>query len=163
MLPNPPGAPGGRLGRSRSPCSRSRSLVWPFPAPLGVIVNGALVGSRVALIALGIALVYRANRVINFAAGDLGQLPASLAVLLVLSLGLELRRSAPSSAWSRRSSLGVLVETLIIRRFYKSPRLIVTVATIGVAQVLTGAALFLPDLVRRPHDRRPAPGPAVRR
>ena len=42
--------------------------------------------------------------------------------------------------------LGVLVETLIIRRFYHSPRLIVTVATIGVAQVLTGAALFLPDL-----------------
>ena len=50
-------------------------LVWPFPAPLGVIVNGALVGGRVALIALGIALVYRANRVINFAAGDLGQSP----------------------------------------------------------------------------------------
>src|ERR1700704_3358638 len=61
--------------------------VWPFPAPLGVIVNGALVGSRVALIALGIALVYRANRVINFAAGDLGQPPATLAVLLVLSWG----------------------------------------------------------------------------
>ena len=78
-------------------------LVWPFPAPVGVIVNGALVGGRVALIALGIALVYRANRVINFAAGDLGQLPASLAVLLVLSLGLELRRSARCSASSRRS------------------------------------------------------------
>src|SRR4030088_731501 len=62
-------------------------LVWPIPAPIGVVVNGALVGGRVALIALGIALVYRANRVINFAAGDLGQLPASLAVLLVLSWG----------------------------------------------------------------------------
>ena len=37
------------------------------------------------------------------------------------------------------------METLIIRRFYHSPRLIVTVATIGVSQVLTGAALFLPN------------------
>ena len=24
------------------------TLVWPFPAPIGVIVNGALVGGRVA-------------------------------------------------------------------------------------------------------------------
>jgi branched-chain amino acid transport system permease protein len=120
-------------------------LVWPIPAPLGVIVNGALVGSRVALIALGIALVYRANRVINFAAGDLGQLPATLAVLLVLSWGWNYVASAVIGLVAA-ILVGVLVETLIIRRFYKSPRLIVTVATIGVAQVLTGAALFLPDL-----------------
>jgi branched-chain amino acid transport system permease protein len=118
-------------------------LVWPFPAPIGVIVNGALVGGRVALIALGIALVYRANRVINFAAGDLGQLPASLAVLLVLSLGWNYWLSSVLGLVAA-IVLGVLVETLIIRRFYSSPRLIVTVATIGVAQVLTGAALFLP-------------------
>ena len=52
--------------------------------------------------------------------------------------------------------LGVLVETLIIRRFYHSPRLIVTVATIGVAQVLTGAALFLPNLFGDLHSSSPA-------
>ena len=77
--------------------------MWPFPAPLGVIVNGALVGGRVALIALGIALVYRANRVINFAAGDLGQVPATLAVLLVRQPRLELRARARSSGSSPRS------------------------------------------------------------
>ncbi len=120
------------------------TLVWPFPAPVGVIVNGALVGGRVALIALGIALVYRANRVINFAAGDLGQVPATLAVLLVVSLGWNYVLSAVLGLIAA-VVLGVLVETLIIRRFYHSPRLIVTVATIGVSQVLTGAALFLPS------------------
>ena len=134
-------------------------LVWPFPAPLGVIVNGALVGGRVALIALGIALVYRANRVINFAAGDLGQVPATLAVLLVLSLGWNYLLSAVLGL-AAAIVLGVLVETLIIRRFYHSPRLIVTVATIGVAQVLTGAALFLPtwfgDLHADPASTRPS-------
>src|SRR5262249_20230266 len=118
--------------------------VWPFPAPLGVIINGALLGSRVALIALGIALVYRANRVINFAAGDLGQLPATLAVLLVL--GWRWTYSA-SAAMGLVASvlLGFLVEPLITRRFYKSPRLIVTVATIGLAQLLTAIALFMPS------------------
>jgi branched-chain amino acid transport system permease protein len=118
--------------------------VWPFPAPLGVIVNGALVGSRVALIALGIALVYRANRVINFAAGDLGQLPATLAVLLVLSWGWNFYVSAGVGLVAA-ILVGFLVERLIIRRFYKSPRLVVTVATIGIAQLLTAVALFMPD------------------
>ena len=51
-------------------------LVWPFPAPLGVVIGGLLVGGRIALIALGFALVYRASRVVNFAQGDLGQVPA---------------------------------------------------------------------------------------
>ena len=104
-----------RVGHPARRRSRSRSLVWPFPAPLGVIVNGALVGGRIALIALGIALVYRANRVINFAAADLGAAPGTLAVLLVLSLGWNYwlerghrprRRDRRSACSSRRSSSG---------------------------------------------------------
>ena len=114
-----------------------------FPAPLGVVVNGALFGSRIALIALGIALIYRANRIINFAQGDLGAVPATLAVMLVVAwnwnywIGLVAGLAAALV-------LGVLVETLIIRRFFSAPRLVLTVATIGLAQLLAGAGLFLP-------------------
>jgi hypothetical protein len=61
-------------------------LVWPIP-PARSHRQRRAGREPGALIALGIALVYRANRVINFAAGDLGQLPATLAVLLVLSWG----------------------------------------------------------------------------
>ncbi len=119
-------------------------LVWPIPAPLGVIVNGVLVGGRVALIALGIALVYRANRVVNFAQGDLGAVPASLAVLLIVSTGLNYILGF-TIGLATAIVLGVLVETLIIRRFFRAPRLILTVATIGLAQVLVAAGLFLPS------------------
>ncbi len=118
-------------------------LVWPIPAPLGVIINGMLVGGRIALIALGIALVYRANRVVNFAQGDLGAVPASLAVLLIASAGLNYFL-AFTVGLAAAVLLGVIVETLIIRRFFRAPRLILTVATIGLAQVLVGAGLFLP-------------------
>jgi branched-chain amino acid transport system permease protein len=114
-----------------------------FPAPTGVVLNGALVGGRIALIALGIALVYRANRIVNFAQGDLGALPATLGVMLVVSWGW--------SYWFGLAAglvaavvLGVLVEGLIIRRFFTSPRLVLTVATIGLSQLLAGAGLFLP-------------------
>lgn len=48
-------------------------------------------------------------------------------------------------------SLGGLVEVLIIRRFFRAPRLILTVATIGLAQILTGLALLHPGSLR--HER----------
>src|SRR5829696_7499251 len=114
-----------------------------FPAPFGVVLNGALVGGRVALIALGIALVYRANRIVNFAQGDLGAVPASLAVMLVLSWGLNYWLGFVIGL-AAALLLGLLVETLIIARFFRAPRLVLTVATIGIAQLLTGAGLLLP-------------------
>jgi branched-chain amino acid transport system permease protein len=114
-----------------------------FPAPMGVVLNGALVGGRIALIALGIVLVYRANRVVNFAQGDLGGVPATLGVMLVVSwgwsywLGLTVGLVAAVV-------LGVLIEMLVIRRFATAPRLVLTVATLGISQLLIGAALLLP-------------------
>jgi branched-chain amino acid transport system permease protein len=114
-----------------------------FPAPKGIVLNGALVGGRIALIALGIALIYRANRIVNFAQGDLGAVPAVLGVMLVVAWGW--------SYWfgliiglAASILLGVLVESLIIRRFFNAPRLVLTVATIGLAQLLAAAGLFLP-------------------
>lgn len=114
-----------------------------FPAPSGIILNGALVGGRIALIALGIALIYRANRIVSFAQGDLGALPAVLSVMLVVAWGWSYWVGLAVGLLSA-VVLGVLVETLIIRRFFTAPRLVLTVATIGLAQILAGAALFLP-------------------
>jgi hypothetical protein len=54
--------------------------------PSGVILLGAVVGGLYAMIALGVALVYRANRFINFAQGDMGGAPAALTVLLISTL-----------------------------------------------------------------------------
>ena len=50
-----------------------------LPVPLGTFVAGALAGLVGSLAAVGLALVWRASRVINFAAGDLGIVPATLA------------------------------------------------------------------------------------
>jgi branched-chain amino acid transport system permease protein len=118
--------------------------VEPFPAPNGVILDGALGGGRIALIALGIALIYRANRIVNFAQGDLGQVPATLGALLVITLGVNYF-VALTTGLVAAIVLGVVVETLIIRRFFRAPRLILTVATIGLSQVLIGAGLFLAE------------------
>jgi branched-chain amino acid transport system permease protein len=118
-------------------------VLWP--APTGVLVKGVVIGGLTALISFGIALVYRSNRIVNFAQGDLGTVPTMGAVLLIVgpgvpyfvSLGLGLVVAA---------LLGALVEFLIIRRFAHAPRLILTVATLGVAQIFAALALGLPSL-----------------
>src|SRR5206468_3355831 len=116
-------------------------LLWGPPA--GIVMQGALLGGLSALLALGLALVYRANRILNFAQGDLGAAPASLAVLLVVTSGASWL-VAFATGIAAAVLLGAVVEFLVIRRFFRSPRLILSVATIGLTQVLAGVGLLLP-------------------
>jgi hypothetical protein len=60
----------------------------PNGLPLGVIVLGIVLGSLEALTALGLVLIYRAARVVNFAQADIGGLAAGVAVVAVASQGL---------------------------------------------------------------------------
>lgn len=128
-------------------------LTWPavligvqqilFPAPAGSLLAGVVLGLVTSLVALGMYLVYRANRVLNFAAGELGLLPAVFSMLLIVESGLSWYFSF-FLGFLGSIVLGVAAEFLIIRRFFDAPRLVVTVATIGAAQLLGVAALFLP-------------------
>jgi branched-chain amino acid transport system permease protein len=116
-----------------------------FPLPPGQWMFGLVLGAIGSLVALGMALVYRANKVLNFAQAELGTAPAVLVVGLVtvwrwpwgwsVLLGL-----------AAALVLGAVVELAIIRRFTRAPRLILTVATIGLSQLLTFASILLPRL-----------------
>ena len=114
--------------------------VWPVK--LGVMVRGGTIGLLTALIAIGMALVYRANRVINFAQADLGYIPGLLGVMMVAVSGINYFVGFIAGLASA-IVLGALVELVIIRRFFRSARLILTVATIGLSQLLAALALFL--------------------
>src|SRR5918994_6882593 len=107
-----------------SAISAMRAPTRPPPTTTpGVVVGGGLVGARIALIALGIALVYRANRIVNFAQGDLGAVPATLGVMLVVAWNWNYW-TALIVGLVAALVLGVLVESLIIRRFFTAPRLV---------------------------------------
>ena len=60
-----------------------------FPVSAGILVSGFVSGCVAALMAAGLSLVWRANRVVNFAQGDLGVAPATLGVLLVSLSGVS--------------------------------------------------------------------------
>jgi branched-chain amino acid transport system permease protein len=116
--------------------------LW-WPAPIGVLVQGVVIGGLTALIAFGIALIYRANRIINFAAGDLGGVSASLAVLLIVGPGIPYFLAFPIGVASA-VVVGAVVEFLVIRPFFKAPRLILTVVTIGLSLLFAAFGQLLP-------------------
>ena len=117
-------------------------VVWR-DVPWGVTLGGAELGLLSAMIAVGLALTYRANRIINFAQADLGIVPSLLALLLILAKGWSVWLALPLGLLAS-GVLGALVELVFVRRFFAAPRLILTVATIGIAQILVAVSLFMP-------------------
>ncbi|MDQ3945747.1 MAG: branched-chain amino acid ABC transporter permease, partial [Actinomycetota bacterium] len=114
-------------------------------APPGVLVLGCVLGAVTGLLAVGLVLVYRTTRVVNFAYGAMGGLPASIGIELYLAKGLPWPVAALIAVVAG-ILIGVAVERIVIRRFANASRLVLTVATIGLAQVLGGAEMLVPTL-----------------
>ncbi|MFP3901874.1 MAG: ABC transporter permease [Acidimicrobiia bacterium] len=117
----------------------------PRGIPGGIVVLGAVFGSLYALNAMGLVLVYRANRVINFAQAEFGSVAAVLAIVFVVHWRWNFFL-AVACGLAMAGVMGALVESTIIRRFRTAPRLILAVATIALAQVLAGIAIVIPLL-----------------
>lgn len=114
-----------------------------FPTGRGAWALGLVSGLLTALVALGLALVYRANRIINFAQADLGTLPTMVAVGIISVSGLPWALGV-GAGLAAALVLGGLVELAIVRRFWRAPRLLLTVATIGLSQLLIVCGTLLP-------------------
>jgi ABC-type branched-subunit amino acid transport system ATPase component/ABC-type branched-subunit amino acid transport system permease subunit len=125
-----------------------------YPVPISSLVVGLFTGSLSALIAIGLVLVYRANRIVNFAQGELGGLAAVLAASLIVGPKWGFF-PAMLVGFGTALALGAVIEILIVRRFAKAPRLLLTVATIGIGQLLSFATLGLPRLFD--YDTAPQP------
>jgi branched-chain amino acid transport system permease protein len=119
-------------------------LIW-FPVEIGAWTLGVVIGLLTALVALGLALIYRANRILNFAQGDLGTVPTTLVVGLVAVTGVPYLVGVVAGL-AAAIVLGVVVELAIIRRFFRAPRLLLTVATIGLSQLLIVCGILMPRL-----------------
>jgi branched-chain amino acid transport system permease protein len=121
----------------------------PGAVPSGVVAQGAVFGATYGLLALGLVLTYQATRIVNFAHGAVGSLAGALGVSLYFG---------PGWPWWACIAAGVLVgglagaliDLLVIRRFASASRLTLTVATIGLAQLLGGISLLLPGWLDSP-------------
>jgi branched-chain amino acid transport system permease protein len=118
---------------------------------LPVLAQGVVQGLLYALFAVGLVLVYRASRVINFAHGGLSVLSYVLFYALAVSLHVSYWLALPAAVIAGGAA-GALVEVIFVRRFFRSARLIVAVVTIGLAQLLGGIAGSIPSWIGHNDD-----------
>jgi branched-chain amino acid transport system permease protein len=107
------------------------------------IVNGFALGALYGIIGVALVLIYRTTRVINFAAAALGAVPAITGLMMVTNKGVSYLVALPVAAVGG-FLIGGLTDILVMRRFARAPRLIVTVVTIGVAQSFSALGFFIP-------------------
>jgi ABC-type branched-subunit amino acid transport system permease subunit len=124
-------------------------------APNFVLLQGVIIGLGYGLLAVGLVLIYRTNRVLNFAQGQVGVIAAVFLVKLTADFKFEYWFALVLSI-SLAAAVGALSE-LVLRRLFNRPRVLVMVATIGLSQVLL-ALTALPFI--RPHNLyKPVPVP----
>jgi ABC-type branched-subunit amino acid transport system permease subunit len=102
--------------------------------PSFVLVQGVITGLGYGLLAMGLVLIYKTNRVLNFAQGQLGVVAAVFMVKCYYDFGLNYWFGLFLSL-ALAGAAGALSE-LLLRRLFNRPRVLVMVATIGLSQVL---------------------------
>ncbi len=116
-----------------------------------VLLEGVVVGLNYGLLALGLVLVYRTNRVLNFAQGQLGVVAAVFLVKCFADFHFNYWFSLVL-ALALAAVMGGLSE-VVLRRLFNRPRVLVMVATIGLSQVLlvfTALPFILPKNLSAP-------------
>lgn len=119
--------------------------------PPAIILEGAILGLNYGLLAVGLVLIYRTTRVLNFAQGQLGAVAAVFVVKCYYDFGLNYW-FALSLGLALAAAAGALSE-LLLRRLTGRPRVTVMVATIGLSQVLflfTALPFIRPKQIYRP-------------
>ena len=122
-------------------------LFLPQRLPVGVILLGGVDGALYGLTALGLVLIYRSQRIINFAQAEVGAMSVSVAVVLVSIEHVEYF-IALVAGLAAALITGAIVHFVIEARFKNSSRMVLTVATLGIAQLIGAAEVGFPTLVQ---------------
>ncbi len=105
-------------------------------------VTGLLAGGPIALMALGLVLIFKSSYIFNFAQGQLLLMGALITWWLSVEQGLPLALSI-GLALLLSALLGLAIERLALRPMTGQPLLSIILMTLGLSQVLQGLALLL--------------------
>ena len=113
------------------------------------IINGLVLGSVYALVALGYTMVYGILELINFAHGEIVMIGAMVALAVVNSLtgstlpGLVIVLVALLAAMATCMLLGFTIERVAYRPLRHAPRLAPLITAIGISIVLQQVAVLI--------------------
>lgn len=121
--------------------------VGSFQIPVAVLFLGLLIGLTYGLLAVGLVIVFRTNRIINFAHGEIGAFAGAAVGTMVLK-GHVPYWLAFAAGIALGALTGGVVEVIVVRRLRRAPRVMSIVATLGVATVLFGLEFFINPTAR---------------
>ena len=101
--------------------------------PTSILFQGLVLGVLGALTATGLVLVYRVNRIVNFAQAAIGAAGSVWAVFMTRYNPRFPFVITVLTALVLSAAIGALIELVFGRRFAKSPRLVLTVISIVAA------------------------------
>jgi branched-chain amino acid transport system permease protein len=107
-------------------------MTWRIALQLAL--SGLSVGSIYAIVALSLAIPFKASRVLNFAQGDLVTLGAYIALVLS-SYGLPYPLLVPATLVIA-AGFGVLIERLFIRPIVGAPEFTLVIATFAIGLII---------------------------
>jgi branched-chain amino acid transport system permease protein len=101
---------------------------------LQLALSGLSVGSIYAIVALALAIPFKASRVLNFAQGELVTLGAYIALVLT-SYGLPYAAMVPATLLVA-AAFGILIERLFIRPIVGAPEFTLVIATFAIGLII---------------------------
>ena len=115
------------------------------------LINGLVLGSVYALVALGYTMVYGILELINFAHGEITMMGAMVALAVIGALGLAvpgmpgviLLAAGLLVAIPVCMALGLLIERVAYRPLRNAPRLAPLITAIGVSIILQNVAMLI--------------------
>jgi branched-chain amino acid transport system permease protein len=101
---------------------------------LQLVLSGLSVGSIYAIVALALAIPFKASRVLNFAQGELVTLGAYIGLVLT-SYGLPYAAMVPATLLVA-AAFGILIERLFIRPIVDAPEFTLVIATFAIGIII---------------------------
>src|SRR3954462_12749080 len=117
---------------------------------LQLTINGLVVGSIYALVALGFVIIYKSSGILNFAQGEFLLLGAYVFWAMVENAHVPL-------AWALALPvvfsvlLGLAMERLVLRPMIGEPIISVIMVTLGLSSILPAVALGVRGTAARPY------------
>lgn len=105
-------------------------------------VTGLLAGGPIALMALGLVLIFKSSYIFNFAQGQMMLMGTLVTWWLAVQMGLPLW-AAIILALLFSALMGLLIERLALRPLTGQPLLTIILMTLALGQTLQGLALLL--------------------
>ncbi|MFN6122024.1 MAG: ABC transporter permease subunit [Actinomycetes bacterium] len=116
--------------------------LFGWDVPIEILLLGVISGASYGLLAVGLVLVHRSSRVINFAHAEVGAFAATMLYVGVNQWDLPYYAVLPF-ALEIAAMLGTGVEGIVVGRLGRAPKVMSVVATLGVAQLLSARALAI--------------------